>query len=215
MIPEKRQINTKRACPHCYAKRCRRGFSLLEVIIAIFVLTIGITGALKLIVSTLTNSINTRNAVIASGLAQEGVELVRNIRDNNMLYVLDNLSRDRETNFSGHGFPVYPNNFNCVFDYTYNYALPTNCGASVADNAPDTELYIDSFGYYAHLGVTKTAFRRYVKFVYDTKGFDAYLNKPPVGVTVTSYVWWGASKPANCNLASKCISVSDYLPKRD
>ena len=68
----------------------------MEMMIAAFVLTVGITGALNLIVSVMRNSMNTRNAVIASGLAQEGIELIRNIRDNNMLFALSDLSIDPE-----------------------------------------------------------------------------------------------------------------------
>jgi prepilin-type N-terminal cleavage/methylation domain-containing protein len=199
-------------------KKSKKGFSIMELMIAIFVLSVGITGALKLIVATISNSIDTRNAVVASGLAQEGVELVRNIRDNNMLYALADLSRDRETTFKSHGLP--PNNadnFNCVFSYdiVYSSLAGINCSANASDAA--AKLYLSATGNYTHtaLGNPETVFRRYVNLFYVNDG-DDFLNPNPTGMNVVSYVWWGSdARPAPCNLAGKCIEVKDYLPKRD
>jgi len=220
MKQEKRK-NKLGACRHPMSKgtsdvqrvACKKAFSILELVIAIFVLTIGIIGALQLISSTIRNSINTRNSVIASGLAQEGVELVRNIRDNNMLLALSNLSLDREATFASHGFPVA--NSTCLFDYTFNYSSSiVVCGA--VDN--DAKLYRNNTtNSYAHTstGSTETIFKRYVNFDYVNDSTDT-TNPNPTGVNVTSYVWWGsAARPNPCNLASKCIFVNDYLPKRD
>lgn len=198
----------------------RSGFSLLELVIAIFILTVGITGALRLIVSTIQNSIDTRNGAIASGLAQEGAELVRNIRDNNMLYALSDLSLERETAFRTHGFPPPPTlDSNCRFDYTFDYLNPvTSCG--LTGSSSNAKLFLTtSNGFYTHTstGNTETIFKRYVSFAYDNSSSDT-LNPNPVGVNIVSYVWWGASKPATdatCNLANKCVLVKDYLPKRD
>lgn len=61
------------------------GFSLLEVVIAMFVLSVGMLGVMQLMSGTLRHSFNQRDAVVASQLAQEGVELVYNIRDTNMV----------------------------------------------------------------------------------------------------------------------------------
>ncbi|MDO8529622.1 MAG: dockerin type I domain-containing protein [bacterium] len=60
-----------------------RGFSLIEVMIACFVLTVGILAMIDLMAISIRNSIGARDQIIASELAQEGMELVRNIRDNN------------------------------------------------------------------------------------------------------------------------------------
>lgn len=173
------------------------GFSLLELIIAIFILTIGITAALQLIVSTIRNSMDTRNAVVASALAQEGLEIVRNIRDNNML--LQMADRSVTVSFKSNGFPQ--SNSNCIFSYNSSGSI---CPAT-SNNA---KLYIDGNGFYTHSGLTETAFKRYVNFVYESD--------PPTGVNVTSRVWWGnGDAPASCNAANKCVEVQSYLPKRD
>ncbi|KKT87829.1 MAG: hypothetical protein UW95_C0008G0012 [Parcubacteria group bacterium GW2011_GWC1_45_14] len=52
---------------------------------ALFVLSVGITGTLSLIATSVSNSNESRDAIVASQLAQEGVELVRNIRDTNVI----------------------------------------------------------------------------------------------------------------------------------
>lgn len=62
-----------------------KGFSLIEVITAIFVLTVGIGGAFSLIYQTLSAVYTVRSELTASFLAQEGVEIVKNLRDNSWL----------------------------------------------------------------------------------------------------------------------------------
>ena len=73
----------------------KKGFSLLEIMVSIFVLLVGILGVSNVVLSTiLTHTLN-KDRLVASYLAQEGVELVRNMRDTNWV-----ISR----NF-GAGFP--------------------------------------------------------------------------------------------------------------
>ena len=59
-----------------------KGFSLIEVITSIFILTVGIGGAFSLIYQTLAAVYTVRSELTASFLAQEGVEVVKNLRDN-------------------------------------------------------------------------------------------------------------------------------------
>jgi len=63
----------------------KKGFTLLEVMIAISILTVGIGGSYILISQTLIMASESQNRLIASYLAQEGIELVKNIRDSNWL----------------------------------------------------------------------------------------------------------------------------------
>lgn len=62
-----------------------RSFTLLEVLVAIFIFTVGIVGVWLLIQQPLVYSKNFSRQLIAVYLAQEGIEIVRNIRDSNLL----------------------------------------------------------------------------------------------------------------------------------
>ncbi|MEA3464156.1 MAG: prepilin-type N-terminal cleavage/methylation domain-containing protein [Patescibacteria group bacterium] len=61
------------------------GFSIIEVIAVIFIIAVGLTGILSLIVQNIQAQYINKNALIASQLAQEGLELIRNVRDENWL----------------------------------------------------------------------------------------------------------------------------------
>jgi len=63
----------------------KNGFTLLEVILAIFVLTIAVSGAFALISQTFIAASLAQSKLIASYLAQEGIEMTKNIRDANWL----------------------------------------------------------------------------------------------------------------------------------
>ena len=63
----------------------KKGFTLLEVIIAISILTVGVGGTFILIHQTLRAASLSNSKLIAAYLAQEGTEIVRNFRDNNWL----------------------------------------------------------------------------------------------------------------------------------
>lgn len=62
----------------------QKGFSLLEVIIAMFIAAVGLVGILSLANMSLKGSSLSKNRVIASGLAQEGIEIIRDIRKSNI-----------------------------------------------------------------------------------------------------------------------------------
>ncbi len=61
------------------------GFSLIEIITVLFVVSIGLLGVMSLIIQNIeSQSFNQKN-VVAYQLAQEGLELVRRTRDTNWL----------------------------------------------------------------------------------------------------------------------------------
>jgi len=59
----------------------KAGFTLLEVIVAIFVVNVALLALLSLMSYTSINSRTSANRLIALNLAQEGIEIVRNYRD--------------------------------------------------------------------------------------------------------------------------------------
>lgn len=59
----------------------KNGFSLLEVIVAIFIISTALVISLTVIQATISASQLSANKLVAVNLAQEGIEIVRNIRD--------------------------------------------------------------------------------------------------------------------------------------
>lgn len=171
----------------------KKGFSFLEVMITIAVLSVGILGVLALVSSSMRYSMNARDSIIASELAQEGIELARNVRDNNFITHSSDPFYDFITSP-----PAWPGMNRYKIDYddaTLNYI-----GASC-------RLYYNaSTGLYAHswAGTTLTKFQRQI--IVDPYGTSDRK--------ITSMVSWGSSLSATCALctyAKKCVCVEDIL----
>jgi prepilin-type N-terminal cleavage/methylation domain-containing protein len=62
-----------------------KGFTLIELLITITVVLIGISGVFVAIQQSITTIDYSRSRLVAALLAQEGVEIVKNIRDTNLL----------------------------------------------------------------------------------------------------------------------------------
>lgn len=63
----------------------QKGFTLVETMVAITVLAIALVGPFTAVQNALTASYVARDELTASALAQEGMEYIRSIRDNNYL----------------------------------------------------------------------------------------------------------------------------------
>jgi len=63
----------------------KSGFTLLEIIIAVFILTVAIVGSFALIQKSIVSASQAQFRLTAAYLIQEGTEIVRNIRDTNWL----------------------------------------------------------------------------------------------------------------------------------
>jgi prepilin-type N-terminal cleavage/methylation domain-containing protein len=63
----------------------KNGFTLLEVIVSMAVISVGILGALALTNYSISSAVFAKNQLISANLAQEQIEVVRNIRDSNWL----------------------------------------------------------------------------------------------------------------------------------
>jgi Tfp pilus assembly protein PilV len=195
------KIKNKKAClpvrQACLSES--RGFTIIEVLIAGFVLSVGLTGIMSLFASSIRYTQNSRDHIIASELAEEGLELVRNIRD---------------TNFAnGHG--AFDNNFPtsdkpyCNFKYSdENISDSTKCYSGAFNSSKATISF--NGGFYDDSNTTTTKFRRNIALVYDTGSANTATK-----VTVTTTVWWDNSgsvpTTANCNLKKKCVQVVQDL----
>lgn len=62
-----------------------KGFTLIEIMVAISIMAIGLVGAYSVLPMIIKSQAVNANEFLASQIANEGMELVRNIRDNNWL----------------------------------------------------------------------------------------------------------------------------------
>ena len=81
-IDSKLKISTKEFYRNRFA-----GQTLIETLVAIFILVMGITAALGLSIYAYASSTNITKQIIATGLAREGIEAVKNMRDTNWLKI--------------------------------------------------------------------------------------------------------------------------------
>ena len=110
----------------------KKGFSIGEVMIAMFILLVGIIDAVFLTVRSVDDLGDSRDAVVASLLAQEGTELVRNIRDNTVTQTTCGTGDDeRCTAFDiEYGFPSSDQTGSsyCVVDKDLSGSTLMDCG---------------------------------------------------------------------------------------
>jgi prepilin-type N-terminal cleavage/methylation domain-containing protein len=59
----------------------KKGFTLLETLVAIFILTLAITGPISIASLAIRSSVETRDSISAYYLAEEAIEVIRNKRD--------------------------------------------------------------------------------------------------------------------------------------
>ncbi len=68
-------------------KSNQQGVTLLEAVVAIFVLLIGLMSAVVLILSSIISAGKTKNELIAANIAREAIEVIRAQRDSNWLEI--------------------------------------------------------------------------------------------------------------------------------
>jgi type II secretory pathway pseudopilin PulG len=63
-----------------------KGFTLVETLVAISIFTVSILGLISILASGVSDISYAKQKIVASYLAQEGIEYVRNMRDTAVLY---------------------------------------------------------------------------------------------------------------------------------
>lgn len=171
------------------APQSRAGFTLIEALVAIALIAGGIVSALSLTTRSVFNASRLKQDLVAVNLAQEGIELIRLIRENNVLCDFlngadesqDVCAWDREPRTSGN--PECKNPGGPKLNSTQGYTVDTeDMIASVACtdpvsgltktlamprlggncSAPGSVLRINSSGVYNYSSGTPTPFRRCV-----------------------------------------------------
>lgn len=180
---------------------CKKAFSIGEVIISVFIVAIVMTTILRSLAKDFSISLDNKNKVVASYLSQEGVELVKNIRDTNWAqgkesFICTGAPSERD-------FPI-GDSTDCRIDK--NSLKANDCGSG------DYKLYIDSDGFYGHDASGEiSGFQRRMEFKYDSGNCNSAEN-----AIVTSVVIWGNDWPlslSDCNFSNKCIYSQSILTK--
>jgi len=133
----------------------QRGFTLIELIIAIFILSIGIVGIFGAYSAMVVATSDISNRFTATYLAQEGIEIVKNIRDTNWTNIAKYCSGQTTCNYTWvDGLSSCANG--CEADYT------TNGTTSVMKTWPaGGYLLTDAIsGFYNYSGGIQTKFKR-------------------------------------------------------
>jgi len=127
------------------------GFTLLEVVIAIFIITVAVISIITVIFKTYSYINIAKRRLTAAYLAQEGIEIIRNIRDTNWL----EYSYLDDTNPWYEKLNTCCSGAECVVDYTDTAQLDF-------DLRPWTGQYlnIDANGLYSYLAGTPTKLKR-------------------------------------------------------
>lgn len=122
-----------------------KGFTMIEMVIAIFILVVAIIGSYYYFsrITIATSVISSR--LTAAYLAQEGLEIIRNMRDDNWLKGV--------ADWAG-GFSVCSSG--CEADYTTGAVIE----ATVLRSYTGASLDIDSDGFYNYFSGSPTKFKR-------------------------------------------------------
>lgn len=149
IITKKDQVNFSKS----------KGFTLVETLVAIFVLVIAVTGPMSAVVSSLKASFLARDQVVAFYLAQDVIEAIKNVRDKNYInnipkYWLDGI------------LPACLNTENeCSVDTS---GLANSSNLSFQNNCNDCELYLKNISvgtvFTYNSSGTKTKYSRKVYF---------------------------------------------------
>jgi len=110
------------------------GISILEVVVAMMIITLGMIGVMSLVIQNVRAQYINKNVLMASGLAQEGLELVRNIRDLNWL----TNGNEWDENIVGDG------------TYTIDYGGSASINDINSIDEAGARLYVNSDGFYTH-----------------------------------------------------------------
>lgn len=120
----------------------KKGFTILEIVVVIFVFSLGMLALATMVVQNIQVQYVNKNYLIASQLAQEGLELVRNNRDTNWLAA---------TTWSD----------GLIGDYTIAYNDNSNTH-TYTDVSNSPVLQIDSSGFYNYTSGTPSIFKRLI-----------------------------------------------------
>ncbi len=175
----KSALSIKSATKHCRLSHVSRrmslsqgGFTLVETIVALALIMMALVGPVSLIVRGIYSFSSSKSKITAVNLAQEGIELVRLIRENNIACDFANgpANWNWTRNPDGGSIPSQ-----AEVDVQQSF-LPVTCGSAsirfprLANSCSRVLLYNASAGTYGYQTGTPTTFSRCIE-----------INSPPSG----------------------------------
>jgi prepilin-type N-terminal cleavage/methylation domain-containing protein len=169
----------------------KNGFTLVEVLVAIFIFSLAIMAVMAALASGISNINYTKDKTTALYLAQEGVEYVRNMRDDYILDPAGYVNAGGWLNFITDTSSVCNGSNSCGFDSSVFPPTLFLCTKNTC------ELYVNNGNYNSNNSGTDSGFLRTVQITND----PSY----PDEVKVISTVSW-TEKTVNYS-----VSFSDVL----
>ena len=174
-------------------KNNNKWFTIIEVIIGIFIFSLWLVSVFMLFSQASKMTVKSKNTIIATNLARESIELLKNIRDTNFKthrkydWIPNNANKYESNNFFTWATDSYYRIENDLLE-KYKIKVEKIDGALSLD---DFQLYLSGSTQYTYdSGWTKTDFYRYLKFE-EAKYFDWWISKKvPQSYKVTSVVEW-------------------------
>ncbi len=200
-----------------------QGQSLIETVVAIFILTTGLSSGLALAIFGFGASSETSDKIIATGLAREGIEAVRRMRDSNWMVASQNsqLSSCPELGSLQVCYPTwltepYPITGQTGAGIEYRLSFDPNSPASKwsldsANATSDYRLYAQAQGGLSHLlslNSVPTKFFRKINLVY-LETAAPYSATSPL-LLVQAVVWWHGKR---CPTITYLNNLSDTTCK--
>jgi Tfp pilus assembly protein PilV len=123
------------------------GFTLIEIVLSIFIMSMALVSIFSAFSIIVISTSDTLNQLTATYLAQEGMEMVRNVRDTNWLNMDYNSSEGNTSTYTWlDGGMVDRCGSGCIVDYTTTGASTNPIDAYT----PESYLYINNSGFYTN-----------------------------------------------------------------
>lgn len=172
-------------------KQTKTWFSIIEVMVGIFIFTVGLVWVYALILSSMQLNDYSKNSIIASNLARESIEMVRNIRDSNFknLEKWDSIPGSNGASLFQTGvYFTLENDINELDHQDFELKWISNFveGKNMVPEMENYRLCLTPeslYTYHCDANTTKTPFYRYIVFQ-DLPDFSANAKK------VTTKVIW-------------------------
>src|SRR3989338_3625672 len=168
-------------------RKSEGGFTLIETLFAILIFSSSLAALLVVSGGGINSTVFAKNQLVASFLAQEGIEMVRNIRDNNFLDGGEWSDFDNDMTNCVNG--------ECAIDPINSVLTPIACSVSGCDFLK----YDSGNGFYGYSG-SDTIFQRTITVYFSSIYFEA--------IVISKVSWNHGSTPHTITFKENLFEVT-------